>query len=74
MGIHYCNARCKFNDNDEQQCTGSPVGHVDRYCVSFHPRPHRESYRNMMRTFETNCDKNSAGGGYKSSRVKSVLK
>lgn len=74
MGIHYCNERCLYNDNPDQVCNGSPVSHVARRCLSWRPRPHPESYRDLMKTFTANCDKNSAGGGYKSSRVKGVLK
>ena len=74
MGIHYCNERCLFNDNDDQRCDGSPVSHYNRRCLSWRPRPPKDDIRGLMRTFESNCDKNSAGGGYKSSRVKGVLK
>ena len=73
MSTVYCNNdKCKFFEN--QACTAAIVYYVDRLCMSFRKRPHTENYRNLMRTFETNCDKNSAGGGYKSSRITGVLK
>lgn len=74
VGVHYCNMPCVYNDNDEQECTGSPVSHIDRRCLTYRHRPQGENYRGMMRTFETNCDKDSAGGGYKTRRITGVLK
>lgn len=49
-GVHYCNMPCRFNDNDEQRCDGSPVAHVDRRCLSFRTRPPKDDIRDMMRT------------------------
>lgn len=45
---HYCNAKCKFNDNPEQVCTVSKAFHVDKLCVTFRRRPIGINYKELM--------------------------
>ena len=52
VGVHYCNERCRFNDNPDQRCDGSPVSHYNRRCLSWRPRPRGDDYREMMRTYK----------------------
>ncbi len=74
MTVVLCNREnCQYQNGD-QTCGAGQIGIVDLMCITRRRRPRQDNYRELMRTFESNCDKNSAGGGYKSSRVKGVLK
>lgn len=70
MSKHYCNAECMFNDNQDQTCDTAFVYHVNRQCVTFRKRPRKEDYRGLMRTYETNLERDRR----KTTRIMGVLK
>jgi hypothetical protein len=66
------NTACEYNCIDQQLCTAKIVYYTRKRCITFKPMSREPSTGELMRAQVPGCRK--GGRGWKSNRIKGVLK